>query len=158
MQGLMTGWGVWYGFFLVIVILIMAVLGKTDAWTSTLQALCAALMSVSMNDADEWLSITRNPKYLSTASVNAALAGFIIMSAGVALVIIFLGMGGINVDFTVSVGGYKTTPVVMVQAREMVPSTVMTTAVAAQELLDSAIAAAEEMPGVVQDEEWAPIS
>ncbi|PNH12665.1 hypothetical protein TSOC_000357 [Tetrabaena socialis] len=105
-------WGVWYGFFLVIVILIMAVLGKTDAWTSTLQAFCAALLSVSMIDASEWHGVSGNAGAGNNDAVDAALAGFIIMSIGVALLIIFLGMGGagVSVNLTVSRGSNKTSP------------------------------------------------
>ncbi|GIL72587.1 hypothetical protein Vretimale_4326 [Volvox reticuliferus] len=95
-------WGIWFSFVLAVVILILAILGKAEAWSSTLQALCAACLSVTMLDADsiyKW-----NVQDWATDWVHAALAGFIILSIALMLLIIILGMNlaGENVSVRVS--------------------------------------------------------
>lgn len=48
----------WYTFFMTIACLVMAVLGKAEAWVSTLQALLAACLSVTMIDTSTWIGLS----------------------------------------------------------------------------------------------------
>ncbi|GIL43400.1 hypothetical protein Vafri_1169 [Volvox africanus] len=89
-------WGIWFGFVLAVVILVLTILGKVEAWGSTLQAFCAACLSVTMVDADSMIDS-------SLAAVNAALAGFIILSVALMFLIIVLGMGAAGMNVSVSV-------------------------------------------------------
>ncbi|GFR41386.1 hypothetical protein Agub_g2069 [Astrephomene gubernaculifera] len=107
-------WGVWFTFFLIIVILVMAVMGIMDSWVSTLQAFCAACLSVTMIDASNWIGIgdgsSSGSDYKSAA--DAATAGFIICSIALMLLIVFIGLGpaGVCVKINVSGGTNKTAP------------------------------------------------
>ncbi|KAG2455139.1 hypothetical protein HYH02_000958 [Chlamydomonas schloesseri] len=103
-------WGVWFTFFMTIACLAMTVLGKAESWVSTLQALLAACLSVTMIDTRTW--ITANDKAIGDPkdAAGAALAGFIIASMGITLMIIFLGLGGAGVNVNMSVSTAKTSP------------------------------------------------
>ncbi|KAG2440377.1 hypothetical protein HXX76_004482 [Chlamydomonas incerta] len=103
-------WGVWYTFFITIACLVMAVLGKADAWVSTLQALLAACLSVTMIDTNTWVGLSDRAAGDYADAANAALAGFIIASIGITLMIIFLGLGGAGINVSVSVAASKTSP------------------------------------------------
>ncbi|GIL43405.1 hypothetical protein Vafri_1173 [Volvox africanus] len=89
-------WGIWFGFVLAVVILVLTILGKVEAWGSTLQAFCAACLSVTMVDANSMYG-----PY--PAAESAAFAGFIILSVALMLLIIVLGMGAAGVNVSVSV-------------------------------------------------------
>ncbi|GLI68795.1 hypothetical protein VaNZ11_013292, partial [Volvox africanus] len=94
-------WGIWFAFFLAVVILVLAILGKAQAWGSTLQALCAACLSVTMMDANIMYDYSTRGSTID--AVNAALAGFIILSIALMFLIITLGMGAAGVNVSVSV-------------------------------------------------------
>ncbi|KAG2499191.1 hypothetical protein HYH03_002772 [Edaphochlamys debaryana] len=55
-HGLRYEWyGVWFTFFLALIIIVMAVFGMVDNWTSTLQMFCAVCLAVDMFDANRWV-------------------------------------------------------------------------------------------------------
>ncbi|GLC35966.1 hypothetical protein PLESTB_000524300 [Pleodorina starrii] len=97
-------WSIWFCFFLMVIVLVMVVLGKAAAWTSTLQIFCAVCLGVSMVAA-HWTY-----GYDGYDAGQAALAGFIIASIALFLLIIFLGMGAAGVNVSVSVAANKTSP------------------------------------------------
>ncbi|EFJ44758.1 hypothetical protein VOLCADRAFT_106219 [Volvox carteri f. nagariensis] len=126
-------WGIWFTFFLTVIILLLEIFGKADAWSVTLQVciakcnlaamrdhepirrkklnirilfaqvFCAACLSVTMIDVNAMYDAV-------TDAAEAALAGFIIMSMALMLLIIFLGMGSAGVNVSISVGATKTSP------------------------------------------------
>ncbi|GIL43399.1 hypothetical protein Vafri_1169 [Volvox africanus] len=93
-------WGIWFGFVLAVIILVLTILGKVEAWGSTLQAFCAACLSVTMVDADVFYKLFMLSSIMP--SVNAALAGFIILSVALMFLIIVLGMGAAGMNVSVS--------------------------------------------------------
>ncbi|KXZ56413.1 hypothetical protein GPECTOR_1g368 [Gonium pectorale] len=104
-------WGIWFTFFLTIVLIIMAWFDKVGGWVSTLQAFCAACLSVTMIDTHNWIGISESWNGDSEDAANAALAGFIIICIALFLIIIFLGMGGAGVNVNVSISkSSKTSP------------------------------------------------
>lgn len=96
-------WGIWFNFFLVLAILALACYGNFN-WNTTMQAFLAACLSVTMFDARSALDRQAfglgnlsteldGPNVLGTqAAIDAAAAGFILMSIADFLLIIFLGI------------------------------------------------------------------
>ena len=100
---LIIRWGIWFNFFMVVAIITLVLLQNYN-WSTTLQALLAACLSVTMLDSRS--AIDRAQFKLGTlnevlsggsaigdpAAFDAVAAGFIIMSLADFLLIIFLGI------------------------------------------------------------------
>ncbi|KAG2499192.1 hypothetical protein HYH03_002773 [Edaphochlamys debaryana] len=91
--------GVWFTFLLVLIILLAELFGKASSWASTLQAFCAACLSVTMLNTNAYVENGSN----GYEADDAALAGFLIASMGLFLLIICLGLGGAGVVVNVAV-------------------------------------------------------
>ncbi|GIL83763.1 hypothetical protein Vretimale_10559 [Volvox reticuliferus] len=95
-------WGICFGIVLPVVAFVVVLLGKAGTWSSALQAVCAACVSISMSNASSTYPVqtynssnrysNNDANVILKSAKDAAFTGFIIQSLGLYALIIALSI------------------------------------------------------------------